>query len=204
MWESEISHYQPYVPLLPAVASFSWVWPGQGPTREPGIVSWFSVASGGYYVDPIFDRPFSRLVFIWLMPFLDVGFSRPLQIDGACIDNYWRFLIFKQDLWEFPSDLQASTIVNRLEGNFFLRCPPEQKHFCHSDNKYTSRPPSTRDGVKDADLENFSEDSSRVPKCKQKPVHDSSLMKALHQTFFLRWWSAGVLKLGSGALLYHI
>jgi ATP-binding cassette subfamily C (CFTR/MRP) protein 1 len=89
--------------------------------------------------------------------------------------------------------------VDKLEGNFFLRCPPEQKNFLHSDNKYTSHPLSSSDDVKDADLENSSEDSSHGQRRKQQPVHDPSLMKALHQTFFLRWWSAGALKLGSGA-----
>ena len=94
--------------------------------------------------------------------------------------------------------------MDKLEGNFFLRCPPEQRHSLHSDNKYISRPlsPGLGDGVKDADLENSSDDLNHGQKRKQQPVHDSSLTKALHQTFFYRWWTAGVLKLGSGALLY--
>ena len=135
------------------------------------------------------------------MPFLDVGFSRPLQIDGACVraSIVDAFLTFKKDLWEFPSSLQASTIVNNLNGNFFLQCSPEQRPSLHSDNKYTSRPLSSGDGVEGADLD--SENSSHGQKRKR---HDSSLTKALHQTFFYRWWFAGVLKLGSGALLHHM
>jgi hypothetical protein len=46
------------------------------------------------------------------------------------------------------------------------------------------------------DLENPHEDGLRR---KRKPVYDSSLVKALQQTFFYRWWISGILKLGSGA-----
>jgi len=104
---------------------------------------------------------------------------------------FYTFLTFKQDLWEFPKDLQASTIVNKLEGNFFLQSPSEKRHFFPSNN-------TPGEGAKDADLEN----SSEGQELKQQPVRSSSLTKALHQTFFNRWWTAGVLKLGSGALLF--
>jgi hypothetical protein len=33
------------------------------------------------------------------------------------------------------------------------------------------------------------------------PKYDASLTKALHKTFFARWWAAGFLKLGGGAHL---
>lgn len=36
-------------------------------------------------------------------------------------------------------------------------------------------------------------------KSKSKPKYDASLIKALHTTFFWRWWIAGALKLASGA-----
>lgn len=96
--------------------------------------------------------------------------------------------------------MQASTIVDDLEGNFFPQCSSEQSHFLHADNKYTSRPLSG-DNI---DLENSCEDSSNGQECKQQQPTHISLTKALHQTFFYRWWSAGVLKLGSGAPPYQM
>jgi ATP-binding cassette, subfamily C (CFTR/MRP), member 1 len=45
-------------------------------------------------------------------------------------------------------------------------------------------------------------DSKQTGKGKKKvPVYDESLPKALHETFFYRWWLAGFLKLASGKLL---
>lgn len=35
-------------------------------------------------------------------------------------------------------------------------------------------------------------------KSKSKPKYDASLLKALHETFFWRWWISGALKLASG------
>lgn len=42
-----------------------------------------------------------------------------------------------------------------------------------------------------------SQSKTRTKKTKS-PKHDESLLMALHTTFFLRWWAAGVFKLCSG------
>lgn len=54
----------------------------------------------------------SRLVFRWLAPFLDVGFSRPLQLE---------------DLWELPPDILTANLSSVVETNFYARCPPEKR-----------------------------------------------------------------------------
>ena len=140
------------------------------------------------------------------MPFLDVGYSRPLQKDGACVRcQQIDFLIVKVDLWDFPKNLQTSSIVNEVEATFFRRCPPEQRpSFLRSGNSHSSSPPisDSEDATKDADLESNSEDVILGQRTKKKPLYDSSLIKALNQTFFYRWWFAGVLKLFAGATFY--
>lgn len=132
------------------------------------------------------------------MPFLNVGYSRPLQNDGPCLSVAPCFrLIFKLDLWDFPTNLQTSSIANELEGNFFRRCPPEKRpSFLQSSNQNPMSPTPTEAAAKDADLEGVRYEEQG----KKKQAYDSSLMKALHQTFFYRWWFAGLLKLLSGAL----
>lgn len=62
----------------------------------------------------------SRLVFRWLAPFLDVGFSRPLQLE---------------DLWELPPDILTANLASVVETNFYARCPPEKRpqNDTHSD-----------------------------------------------------------------------
>jgi ATP-binding cassette, subfamily C (CFTR/MRP), member 1 len=94
------------------------------------------------------------------------------------------------DLWDFPKNLQASSISNELESNFFRRCPREQRpSFLHSPKPFSE--------VSDSDPDASPEDHGRQGK--KGTVYDSSLTKALHQTFFYRWWLAGLLKLFSGA-----
>ncbi|KAJ7284355.1 multidrug resistance-associated ABC transporter [Mycena rebaudengoi] len=54
----------------------------------------------------------SQLVFHWLSPFLDVGFSRPLE---------------KDDLWELPEPHLTGPTTDALEAHFYARCPPDQR-----------------------------------------------------------------------------
>src|SRR5262245_22331199 len=100
-------------------------------------------------------------------------------------------LIVQIDLWDFPKNLQTSSIADQVETNFFQRCPPEQRPAFLRAND-TLSPPS----FKDTDIDSISEGVGH--RKKEKPVYDSSLMKALNQTFFYRWWFAGLLKFGSG------
>ena len=142
-------------------------------------------------------RPFSRLVFQWLMPFLNVGYSRPLQNDGASSVVASGFILsVRPDLWEFPKDLQTSRMASELEEKFFQRCPPEQRPpIFHP----SSSSPHLGDSAKDVDLESTSGENSGGRRRKKKQPYDSPLVKALHQMFFYRWWFAGILKLLSGA-----
>ncbi|KAF8884421.1 ATP-dependent bile acid permease [Gymnopilus junonius] len=54
----------------------------------------------------------SKFTFQWLGPFLEVGFSRPLQED---------------DFWELPRARLTATLSDEVENNFYRRCPPEKR-----------------------------------------------------------------------------
>ncbi|KAF9488932.1 multidrug resistance-associated ABC transporter [Pleurotus eryngii] len=54
----------------------------------------------------------SRIVFHWLTPLLQVGFSRPLE---------------KEDLWELTPSTLATSLTRRVETEFYSRCPPEKR-----------------------------------------------------------------------------
>lgn len=144
----------------------------------------------------------SKLVFYWLNPFLEVGFSRPLE---------------KEDLWELPNARLTSTITDDLTTRFYNRCPPEK------------RPRFMREGIKEEgvigedtdekaadektdetkiDLEDLTTNEkkghiwfrrSKKP-ARKKPKYDGSLFKAIHQTFFYQIWFSGILKLISDTL----
>lgn len=140
------------------------------------------------------------MVFHWLSPFLDVGFSRPLQKDGMQASSKLLCLpvsdhVYPADFWELPQERLTGSVTDSLETNFYSRCPPEK------------RPESLRDSLKapeDADASSLSEKegpevigTTAVEDSKSSP-YDSSLIKALHTTFFYSWWTAGVLQLLSG------
>ncbi|KAF8984488.1 P-loop containing nucleoside triphosphate hydrolase protein [Cyathus striatus] len=120
----------------------------------------------------------SKMWFSWLDPFLGVGFSRPLE---------------KEDFWQLPRSRLTSSITDKVESNFYSRCPEEK------------RPPSWRSSQKTCD-----EDSEKVdcdypppqPKTDPKPavvaVQDASLFSALFQTFKTPIYFSGILKLSAG------
>ncbi|KZT29932.1 multidrug resistance-associated ABC transporter [Neolentinus lepideus HHB14362 ss-1] len=142
----------------------------------------------------------SKLIFGWLSPFLSVGFSRPLE---------------KEDLWQLPEDKTTASLSRQLEHNFFARVAPEKR-------PASSRPPtadahdpelSKETSVSEVEEKDVESDSSKAGGAfqphkvkstkndkKKKCKYDESLLKALNQTFFWRWWSAGILKLFSDTL----
>ncbi|KDQ52618.1 hypothetical protein JAAARDRAFT_40221 [Jaapia argillacea MUCL 33604] len=146
----------------------------------------------------------SKLVFGWLSPFLAVGFSRPLE---------------KEDLWELPPDRLTANIAEVVQRNFYARCPPEKRpHAFREPESQTSSPPlssSDEDPEKQVggeDPEKQLGDDSTLPSPqanesgsnkrdssrksnKGEPKYDSSLVKALHTTFFWRWWAGGIMNL---------
>ncbi|KAJ7607370.1 multidrug resistance-associated ABC transporter [Roridomyces roridus] len=122
----------------------------------------------------------SQLVVHWLSPFLEVGFSRPLE---------------KEDLWELPPHRLTAQAAETLESNFYLRCPPDQ------------RPSAFRDADAEAEEETTTEKQEDEKELGRKPSrrnpnkkYDSSLFKAVHKTFFWRIWLGGILKLLSDTL----
>ncbi|KAJ7890947.1 multidrug resistance-associated ABC transporter [Mycena olivaceomarginata] len=120
---------------------------------------------------------FSRLVFAWLNPILSVGFTRPLEAN---------------DLWSLPPERLTDAMAQKLQDNFYARCPPEKRPLYVQDPGTSSEP-----SVSDVKQETKSDD----PKAKkQKSPYDSSLGKALHVTFFTPFWTAGVLLLIAEAL----
>ncbi|WVR08170.1 hypothetical protein IAU60_005216 [Kwoniella sp. DSM 27419] len=53
----------------------------------------------------------SKCFYAWITPILQVGYSRPLQIE---------------DLWLLPNDLKCATTAAKLEANFVARMPPSR------------------------------------------------------------------------------
>lgn len=135
----------------------------------------------------------SKLVFQWLVPFLDVGFSRPLERD---------------DLWELPPGQLTSAVTDAVETNFFARCEPEKRPRILQDKlrdpgNLSISPSSTKEATKEESKEDTEKSGdtfkpSRTPtsaKNTRKTKYDSSLFLAIHRTFIVRIWAAGILKL---------
>ncbi|PBK66109.1 multidrug resistance-associated ABC transporter [Armillaria solidipes] len=125
---------------------------------------------------------FSRLIFQWLGPFLAIGFSRPLE---------------KEDLWRLPQKHTTGSITDDVEINFYSRCPPEQRPF-HLRHKLSN-------DVEDlqSSKESLDDDEKVAPDTKKKSrrtEYDSSLTKALHRTFLIRFWTGGICKLAGDTL----
>ncbi|KAH9476201.1 ABC-type transporter cicA [Psilocybe cubensis] len=161
----------------------------------------------------------SKLIFQWLGPFLEVGYSRPLE---------------KEDFWELPKARLTATITDDVERNFYARCPPEKRprHIRARETTPGEKsveehggltPPadiltavSTQTTVPpDAELDKeLAAKPSVIPptrsfvkpwtwfsrKKEAKPEFDESLFKAIHTTFFVRIWVGGALKLFSDTL----
>ncbi|KAJ7832830.1 multidrug resistance-associated ABC transporter [Mycena leptocephala] len=127
----------------------------------------------------------SRLAVYWLTPFLDVGFSRPLE---------------KEDLWELPESRLTANTTDALEANFYPRCPPDVRPIAYRPNSNESvAETASVQSVKEKKLDDSSKESPKKPRRfwhrKPKKEFDSSLFGAVHRTFFYRIWSGGVLKL---------
>lgn len=126
----------------------------------------------------------------------------------------------RPDLWELAKQRQTETLCKEIEDNFYERCPPDKRpvHYHEHDSEdLRSRSPSgtykgdedidekvvSPDPNKTADLESSLEGkttaSTTQQSAKAKPKYDSSLVRALHKTFFWRFWAAGLLKLFSGS-----
>ncbi|KAF9466028.1 multidrug resistance-associated ABC transporter [Collybia nuda] len=135
----------------------------------------------------------SKLVFQWLVPFLDVGFSRPLE---------------KEDLWELPPEKLTTSITDEVESNFYARCEPHTRPRSlrtSEDSGEQFSPSSTKDGGDEPISEKPQPQPSKSwfsfsKKKKAKPKYDGSLFLAIHRTFIVRIWLAGILKLCADTL----
>ncbi|KAI0071668.1 multidrug resistance-associated ABC transporter [Panus rudis PR-1116 ss-1] len=147
----------------------------------------------GHVVPEVHASLLSKLLFAWLGPFLQVGFSRPIQ---------------KDDLWELPPTKLTETLSHRIEKGFYARCPPEQRpaHLRRTTSQQ-SEDVSHWDSVSDeTDEPTVAEHAEKKPQStkkksgKPKPKYDSSLVKAIYRTFMWQWWLSGALKLISDTL----
>jgi len=127
------------------------------------------------------------------------------------------------DLWTLPNDRLTSTLATEIEENFYARCPPELRPDLagsqssgppasakKEEARSESVPPSTP--VEDKEKQEGGMDITTTkwwswfqmrPKTftidsAGNKQYDSSLLKALHRTFFIRWWTGGILLLLAG------
>lgn len=142
---------------------------------------------------------------------MTVGFSRPLQ---------------KEDLWQLPPDRLTGNLSDEVERAFYDRCAPEQRPAFlrersppehgevvkDSASSTTEAPGDEKQAFaekRDAKLEgnvapeapsHTGNNQDTAPGPVNKKKYDGSLLKALHKTFFWRWWSAGILTLIANTL----
>ncbi|KAJ3481401.1 hypothetical protein NLI96_g7684 [Meripilus lineatus] len=109
----------------------------------------------------------------------------------------------KEDLWALPTKQLTENLTNDVEQRFYARCPPEQRPRVLSQN-----------AVGTAAINNVTEDTNVAGgilsergtanesdnEDSNNKRYDSSLLKALHSTFFWSWWGSGILKLVSDTL----
>ncbi|KAJ7658502.1 multidrug resistance-associated ABC transporter [Mycena rosella] len=122
----------------------------------------------------------SQLVVHWLSPFLNVGFSRPLE---------------KEDLWELPESRSTAATTDALEANFYPRCPPEQRPAAFRDQSIESVAETTTSTESVNEEKGADSKPKRFWHRKPKKQYDSSLFLAAHRTFMWRIWLGGILKL---------
>lgn len=157
-------------------------------------------------------------MFTWVNPFLSVGFSRPLQKDGELyifLSRTWTRIHGRVDLWHLPDKHLTDRLTHQVEKNFYARCRPEDRPRIPSvtdENATDVNGPAT-EVITDVNMEKKAEvkdDTEKAidPASGPEPIanddasakqYDSSLIKALHTTFFWRWWAGGALNLFSGS-----
>ena len=97
------------------------------------------------------------------------------------------------DFWRLPDNLLTSNLASNFEANFYSRCPPEKR-------PKSFNPSSPDDEMLDIDVRETDPESleKATPSSDESTKYDSSVLKALHRTFFSQWWWTGVLLLFGG------
>jgi ATP-binding cassette, subfamily C (CFTR/MRP), member 1 len=160
---------------------------------------------------------------------LNVGFTRPLQKDGkspfmhgTCHAHSFEDV----DLWQLPEAKHSGNLASRVEANFYARVPPGERPVLY---RQASGIPSDDEKAGERDPNLSTEDIPAVPSTlnddtkpgkpslfarrgtgispskrygndKGAPYYDRSLAKALHATFWQRWWACGIARLISDTL----
>jgi ATP-binding cassette subfamily C (CFTR/MRP) protein 1 len=132
-------------------------------------------------------RFLSRLIFQWLSPFLEVGFSRPLEPTGmsepnpnTCQSSTLLIMTILADLWELPQPQLTSSITDKTELNFYSRCPPEKRpRFMNKESQNTiSQTPlvsASKDTVGDAENEKQEFEPADMDKVQSAIIFDDSI-----------------------------
>lgn len=119
------------------------------------------------------------------------------------------------DLWDLPHAQLTATLTENIEHNFYSRCPPDQRPQTyrappnqlveHEDG--SDAPTTVSEENRGGDKKSYGKKGRPLFEQKSKifksdidgnKIYDSSLVKALHRTFFSPWWTAGLLKLIAG------
>ena len=144
----------------------------------------------------------SRLIFQWIVPLLDAGFTRPLEKEGESdIPSSFNSLydhLLGTDLWTLPDDMLTASVSTEVENNFYSRCEPEKRPPSIRERLEIASRSSSHTGIQDED---DSEKATPRPETKKRAKYDSSLFLALYNTLLTRIWIGGLLKVFSGAFL---
>ncbi|KAF7373644.1 Oligomycin resistance ATP-dependent permease YOR1 [Mycena sanguinolenta] len=136
-------------------------------------------APPGFGIDKTVPQPtasfLNQLGAFWLGPFLEVGFSRPLEKDEVRPKAY-------------RGESGAATTAAAVDTT------PEIKEGDLSKEEEWGSPKPDGESLATPKSRRFWRGQP-----KPKPEFDSSLFRAVHRTFFWRIWFGGVLKLGGGA-----
>ncbi|TFK23810.1 ATP-dependent bile acid permease [Coprinopsis marcescibilis] len=139
---------------------------------------------GGKVVPEKTSNVFSRAIFHWLTPFLEAGFSRPLE---------------KDDFWLLPPEESSSVMAEKIEANYYARVPPEKRPRHLRDIPKEQSLGADDDSsafTEKADPEAAKPSGKTAEKSKKAPKkYDESLFKAIAHTFSSDLWVSGILKL---------
>ena len=125
------------------------------------------------------------------------------------------------DFWSLPDSRLTGYLTERVERSFYRRCPPEERPAFIQENEDGDVSKLAIDGVNvplqslrstktpknagESKSEEKASEKLNEPRGEILPTeggkskkHDANLAIALHNVFWLQWWTAGIFKLISG------